>query len=263
MTDYAVAHIDEIEEISDGRCPFRPVRPPLRHHVLRHQHVDLSRRPLGDRLINEHDEDEGAQREGGALPRPARPREVRARRRAGATRPPARSSSSAPPSSGRRSPRSRGRRSSRSAARRGRRTRPSGGEIWMPLHHALRVGRVRRGRRSRPRADRGPSRVRRAALQPRVLREPRRPDGRRDQAPPARDRPLGAVRARSPPRTPTSTRSATRPRSRSWFPASSAQPAGDRAARARDGVAYVVGWTTMSELPSGSRSQNIGGTGPP
>src|SRR5262249_58180463 len=25
----------------------------------------------------------------------------------------------------------------------------------------------------------------------------------------------------------------------------------------------VVGWTTISELPSGSRSQNIGGTGPP
>jgi hypothetical protein len=26
MTRYAVAHIDEIEEISDGRCPSRPVR---------------------------------------------------------------------------------------------------------------------------------------------------------------------------------------------------------------------------------------------
>jgi hypothetical protein len=33
----------------------------------------------------------------------------------------------------------------------------------------------------------------RAALQPRVLREPRRPDRRRDQASPARDRPQGIV----------------------------------------------------------------------
>ena len=28
MSGYAVAHLDEIDEISDGRCPSRPVR----HH---------------------------------------------------------------------------------------------------------------------------------------------------------------------------------------------------------------------------------------
>ena len=28
MTRYAVARLDEIDEVSDGRCPFRPVR----HH---------------------------------------------------------------------------------------------------------------------------------------------------------------------------------------------------------------------------------------
>jgi hypothetical protein len=26
MSGYAVAHLDEIEEASDGRCPWRPVR---------------------------------------------------------------------------------------------------------------------------------------------------------------------------------------------------------------------------------------------
>ena len=26
MSDYAVTKLDEIEEISDGRCPWRPVR---------------------------------------------------------------------------------------------------------------------------------------------------------------------------------------------------------------------------------------------
>ena len=29
MSDFAVAHLDEIDEISDGRCPWRPVR----HHL--------------------------------------------------------------------------------------------------------------------------------------------------------------------------------------------------------------------------------------
>ena len=29
MTGYAVAHLDEIDEIDDGRSPYRPVR----HHL--------------------------------------------------------------------------------------------------------------------------------------------------------------------------------------------------------------------------------------
>ncbi len=53
MNGYAVAQIDEIDEISDGRClAARPV--PLRHHVLRRQCVYSSQ--VGDRLVNEHDE---------------------------------------------------------------------------------------------------------------------------------------------------------------------------------------------------------------
>jgi AraC-like ligand binding domain len=56
MRGYAVAHLDEIEEASDGRCPWRPVR----------QHFGITAfgasawtgRNVGDRIINEHDERE-------------------------------------------------------------------------------------------------------------------------------------------------------------------------------------------------------------
>ena len=54
MSGYAVAQIDEIDEISDGRCPWRPVRftsasrPSASNAFTAHQ--------VGDRLINEHDE---------------------------------------------------------------------------------------------------------------------------------------------------------------------------------------------------------------
>ena len=54
MTRYAVAHLDDIDEISDGRCPWRPIR----------QYLDITAfgvnawtgREAGDRIINEHDE---------------------------------------------------------------------------------------------------------------------------------------------------------------------------------------------------------------
>jgi len=54
MRGYAVAHIDEIDEISDGRCPWRPVR----HHLgITSFGVNAwTGREVGDRLINEHDE---------------------------------------------------------------------------------------------------------------------------------------------------------------------------------------------------------------
>ncbi len=56
MTSYAVAQLAEIEEVSDGRCPFRPVR----------QHFGITSfganawtaRDAGARIINEHDESE-------------------------------------------------------------------------------------------------------------------------------------------------------------------------------------------------------------
>jgi mannose-6-phosphate isomerase-like protein (cupin superfamily) len=54
MTGYAVAHIDEIDEIDDGRVPWRPVR---FHFGITSFGVNafIAHR-LGERLINEHDE---------------------------------------------------------------------------------------------------------------------------------------------------------------------------------------------------------------
>ena len=56
MSDYAVAHLDEIEEISDGRCPWRPVR---HHFGITSFGVNAwTGQNAGDRIINEHDESE-------------------------------------------------------------------------------------------------------------------------------------------------------------------------------------------------------------
>jgi tetratricopeptide (TPR) repeat protein len=54
MTDYAVAHLDEIEELDDGREPYRPVR----HHfgITAFGMTAWTAREAGDRIINEHDE---------------------------------------------------------------------------------------------------------------------------------------------------------------------------------------------------------------
>ncbi len=56
MSDWAVARLDEIEEVSDGRCPWRPVR----HHLgISAFGVNaFTGKEAGDRLINEHDEAE-------------------------------------------------------------------------------------------------------------------------------------------------------------------------------------------------------------
>src|SRR3954464_6291257 len=54
MSGYAVARIDEIDEISDGRCPWRPVR---FHFGITSFGVNaFTAHEVGDRLINEHDE---------------------------------------------------------------------------------------------------------------------------------------------------------------------------------------------------------------
>jgi hypothetical protein len=54
MSGYAVAHLDEIDEISDGRCPSRPVR---HHFGITSFGVNAwTGREAGDRIINEHDE---------------------------------------------------------------------------------------------------------------------------------------------------------------------------------------------------------------
>jgi tetratricopeptide (TPR) repeat protein len=56
MNGYAVAHLDEIEELSDGRCPWRPVR---HHFGITSFGVNAwTGRNAGDRVINEHEESE-------------------------------------------------------------------------------------------------------------------------------------------------------------------------------------------------------------
>jgi mannose-6-phosphate isomerase-like protein (cupin superfamily) len=56
VSGYAVAHLDEIDEITDGRVPWRPVR----HHlgITSFGINTFTGRETGDRIINEHEEDE-------------------------------------------------------------------------------------------------------------------------------------------------------------------------------------------------------------
>lgn len=56
MSRYAVAHLGEIEEMDDGRCPWRPIR----HHfgITAFGVNAWTARDPGDRIINEHDESE-------------------------------------------------------------------------------------------------------------------------------------------------------------------------------------------------------------
>src|ERR671919_2034440 len=56
MTSYAVARLEEIEELTDGREPFRPVR----HHfgITSFGINAWTASEVGDRIINEHDESE-------------------------------------------------------------------------------------------------------------------------------------------------------------------------------------------------------------
>ena len=63
MRDFAVAHLDDIEEIDDGRIPWRPVR---LHFGIGSFGVNAwTGAAAGDRIINEHDEADpgGAQEE--------------------------------------------------------------------------------------------------------------------------------------------------------------------------------------------------------
>jgi hypothetical protein len=54
MSGYAFARLDEIDEVDDGREPFRPVR---HHFGIRSFGITAwTARAAGDRIINEHDE---------------------------------------------------------------------------------------------------------------------------------------------------------------------------------------------------------------
>ena len=54
MSGYAIAHLDEIDELDDGRQPWRPVR----HHfgISSFGITAWTGRGAGDRILNEHDE---------------------------------------------------------------------------------------------------------------------------------------------------------------------------------------------------------------
>lgn len=56
MSDWKIARLDEIEEMADGRVPWRPVR----HHLgITAFGVNAwTGKAAGDRIVNEHDEDE-------------------------------------------------------------------------------------------------------------------------------------------------------------------------------------------------------------
>ena len=56
MSTYAIAHLNEIEEIDDGRCPLRPVR----HHfgITSFGINAWTGDEAGDRIINEHEEEQ-------------------------------------------------------------------------------------------------------------------------------------------------------------------------------------------------------------
>ena len=61
MSGYAVAHLDEIDELDDGRCPWRPVR----HYfdITAFGINAWTAHDAGNRIINEHDESEDSSEE--------------------------------------------------------------------------------------------------------------------------------------------------------------------------------------------------------
>ena len=77
MATWTTARLDEIEEISDGRVPWRPVR---HHFGIASFGINVfTGKEAGDRIINEHDESDDGHEELYLVH--SRPRPVRARRR--------------------------------------------------------------------------------------------------------------------------------------------------------------------------------------
>ena len=187
MSDYTVARIDEIDELSDGRCPFRPVR---KHFGIMSFGVNTwTGKSAGDRIINEHDEaDEHEElylvQQGRATfeldgERVDAPAGTMVFARPGVKRTAFAEDAGTTIVAIGGTP--------------GEVYDPSGFEIWLPLNPLYEAGEYAEA------ADRGrelieaESRGLRPALQRRVLREPGRADGRCDRAPAARDRAIGAV----------------------------------------------------------------------
>ena len=121
MSTYKVAQLEEIEEITDGRCPWRPVR---KHFGIMSFGINAWTAPnAGDRIINEHDED-GEHEELYIVQRGRATFELDGER---IDAPAGTFVFADPGRSGRRSPRSRERRSSRWAGPRGRRSSRTAG----------------------------------------------------------------------------------------------------------------------------------------
>ncbi len=170
MVDYAVAHLDEIEEIDDGRSPYRPVR----HHLGITPSARRRGRPALP-VTGSSTSTTRQRRERRALPRHARACCVRGRRdRVDA---PAGTFVAAPPGEARRVAEEAGTTVVVVGAARDKPYEASGWEIGRRSMRATRRG-VRRGRRASARDRCRASAVRLAVLQPRLLREPHRPDGR-------------------------------------------------------------------------------------
>ena len=174
MTGYAIARLDEIDEQDDGRCPWRPVR---YHFGITSFGINAwTSRAKGDRIINEHDESDpqdmseelyivttgravfeldGERREAPAgtyvFVEPAVKRTAFAEEPATTIV----SIGGVP----------------------GQAYEPSGREVWSPVRNLYEEGDYEGRDRARPRAHRGESPVLAAAVQPRMLREPRGPDG--------------------------------------------------------------------------------------
>ena len=184
MSEYAVARLEEIGEISDGREPWRPVR----HHfgITSFGINAWTGREAGDRIINEHDEEgedeelyfvqSGRARfelEGERVDAPAgtfvfaRPG---VKRTAFAEEP--------------------GTTILAVGATPGQVYEPAGWELWAPFGRLYQEGRYAEAA-DQARDVAGRTLSTRAALQPCVLREPRGPEGRRDRASAACDREVG------------------------------------------------------------------------
>jgi hypothetical protein len=188
MTAYAVAQLDEIEEFADAGCHYRPIR----HHlgITAFGVTAWTAGAAGDLVINEHAEgDPTADQELFLVLRGHAVLELDGDR---VTRRPELSSSPLPTRSGWPPPRRMGRPSSRWKARRDRGTSPAAGNSGLRLP-PLCGGRVRPGRRPTWRPGRSQSAVPHVVLQPRLLREPLRPDKSRVRSPPARRRDVGGV----------------------------------------------------------------------
>ena len=172
MAAYAVAHLDELDELIDGRCLFRPVR----HHfgITAFGATAWMARAAGDLIVNEHDEgDPTADQELFLVLRGHAVFELEGDR----VDAPAGTFVFAPPRTKR-----------RAFAEESGTTiiadrRDAGKGVRAPrlgtlgsARPSLRGGRVRRGRRPSTRPGRSLSSVRPVVLQPRLLRKSLRPD---------------------------------------------------------------------------------------